>query len=94
MHASHTLPVWTPRDAERPIQVWLTAELAADGTVELRADSDSSLTRGLCAVIVRGLRGLRPAELAEVRGGGEGEGEREVREGGGVEGRGGVDGMG
>lgn len=47
-------------------QVWLMASLADDGTVVLRADSDSDITRGLCAVLVTGLAGLKPAELAEV----------------------------
>eukprot|EP00873_Tetraselmis_striata_P011837 jgi/Tetstr1/432101/TSEL_021572.t1 len=47
-------------------QVWLTAKLAADGTVQLAADSDSDVTRGLCAVLVKGLHGLKPQELAEV----------------------------
>ena len=49
-----------------PPQVWLTAELSADGTVQLTADSDSDVTRGLCAVLVKGLAGLKPSELIEV----------------------------
>ncbi|KAK9814582.1 hypothetical protein WJX72_008196 [[Myrmecia] bisecta] len=48
-------------------QVWVTAELDRDGKVQVDADSDSELTRGLCAVLVNGLSGLTPAELLEVQ---------------------------
>lgn len=34
--------------------------------MQLAADSDSDVTRGLCAVLVKGLHGLKPQELAEV----------------------------
>ncbi len=49
------------------LQVWVTAELDGSGRMRLGADSDSELTRGLAAVLVRCLRGLTPAQLLEVR---------------------------
>jgi sulfur transfer protein SufE len=49
------------------LQVWVTAELDGSGRLRLGADSDSELTRGLAAVLVRCLRGLTPAQLLEVR---------------------------
>lgn len=47
-------------------QVWVTAELDSRGRVRLGADSDSELTRGLAAVLVRCLSGLTPEELLQV----------------------------
>lgn len=47
-------------------QVWVAAELAPNGTVAFKADSDAELTRGLCAILVNGLSGLTPAEVANV----------------------------
>ena len=47
-------------------QVWVSAELDADGRVRLAADSDAELSRGLAAVLVEGLSGLTPAEVAAV----------------------------
>ena len=48
------------------MQVWVTAELDSRGRVRLGADSDSELTRGLAAVLVRCLSGLTPGELLQV----------------------------
>ena len=42
------------------------AELDAAGRVRFAADSDSELTRGLAAVLVRALSGLTPAEVQQV----------------------------
>lgn len=47
-------------------QVWLSCALAADGTVLVSADSDSELTKGLCAVLATGLTGLTPEEILAV----------------------------
>ncbi|KAK9837492.1 hypothetical protein WJX81_006535 [Elliptochloris bilobata] len=47
-------------------QVWVTAELDGRGCVRLGADSDSELTRGLAAVLVRCLSGLTPEEVLQV----------------------------
>ena len=47
-------------------QVWVTAELDSRGRVRLGVDSDSELTRGLAAVLVRCLSGLTPEELLQV----------------------------
>lgn len=48
-------------------QVWVTAELDGSGGLRLSADSDSELTRGLAAVLVRCLSGLTPDQLLQVR---------------------------
>ena len=48
-------------------QVWVTAELDAGGHLHFAADSDSQLTRGLAWILVNGLSGLTPDEVAEVR---------------------------
>ena len=48
-------------------QVWAMAALDAQGRVQLAGDSDSELTRGLCAVLVEGLSGLTPEEVLQVR---------------------------
>eukprot|EP00271_Cylindrocystis_brebissonii_P012851 TRINITY_DN32366_c0_g1_i1.p1 TRINITY_DN32366_c0_g1~~TRINITY_DN32366_c0_g1_i1.p1 ORF type:complete len:764 (-),score=100.08 TRINITY_DN32366_c0_g1_i1:934-3225(-) len=44
-------------------QVWVTAELAEDGKVLLGADSDSELTRGLCAILVKIFSGMPPEAI-------------------------------
>ncbi len=46
--------------------MWVTAELDSRRRVRLGADSDSDLTRGLAAVLVRCLSGLTPEELLQV----------------------------
>ena len=48
------------------VQVWVHAELDAAGRVHFAADSDSELTRGLAAVLVRALSGLTPEEVQQV----------------------------
>lgn len=45
-------------------QVWVHAYLDADGAVRFEADSDSSLTKGLAALLVQGLSGLPPLDIA------------------------------
>lgn len=45
--------------------VWLHAELADDGTVTLRADSDAILVRGLVALLLRVYSGERPAAIID-----------------------------
>jgi len=46
-------------------QVFITAELANEG-VQYHADSDSQLTKGLAAVLVEGLSGLKPADIVKL----------------------------
>ena len=48
-------------------QVWATAALDPHGRVQFGGDSDSELTRGLCALLVQGLSGLTPEEVLQVR---------------------------
>ena len=48
-------------------QVWVTAALDPQGRVQFGGDSDSELTRGLCALLVQGLSGLTPEEVLQVR---------------------------
>jgi quinolinate synthase len=47
-------------------QVWLTASWAGDGTVAIAADSDSSISRGLAAVLLGTFAGCTPAEIDAV----------------------------
>jgi len=44
-------------------QVWVVAELDRGGLLQYRADSDSQLTKGLAALLVRGLSGAEPREV-------------------------------
>lgn len=48
-------------------QVWVTAELDVTGNVRLQADSDSLLSRGLCAILVQALSGLPPSQILQVK---------------------------
>ena len=43
------------------------ATLDPQGRVQFGGDSDSELTRGLCALLVQGLSGLTPEEVLQVR---------------------------
>ncbi|GAB4820689.1 hypothetical protein N2152v2_007735 [Parachlorella kessleri] len=59
------------RDANRVMgctaQVWVNAELdRSSGRLHFQGDSDSELTKGLCAVLVEGLSGLTPQEVLQV----------------------------
>lgn len=47
-------------------QVWVRAFLNADRNVQFEADSDSLLTKGLAALLVKGLSGRPAAEIARV----------------------------
>ena len=44
-------------------QVWLTVEWAGNNAVSIAADSDSSISRGLAAVLVKAFQGSSPAEI-------------------------------
>ena len=44
-------------------QVWLTTALDAQGGVDIRADSDSAVSRGLAAVLIDIFQGCTPAEI-------------------------------
>jgi quinolinate synthase len=48
-------------------QVWLTASLQDDGTIAIAADADSSITRGLAAVLVDMFSGLSLKQLDTVQ---------------------------
>ena len=48
------------------LQAWMDARLDGSGRVQLSGDSDSALTRGLVAVLLRGLSGLTPEEVLAV----------------------------
>lgn len=47
-------------------QVWVVPCLGGDGRLTWRADSDSQLTKGLAALLVEGLSGLTPEQVAAV----------------------------
>jgi sulfur transfer protein SufE len=48
------------------MQVWLTVEMQSDGSLVLHGDSDSKITKGLCAVLIRALSGMTAPELLKV----------------------------
>lgn len=48
-------------------QVWLDAQLDAEGRVQLAAGSDSELTRGMCTLLTNSLNGLKPDDFLQVR---------------------------
>ncbi|GAX73552.1 hypothetical protein CEUSTIGMA_g1003.t1 [Chlamydomonas eustigma] len=47
-------------------QVWVSARLESTGCVQFSGTSDSELSRGLCAVLVEALSGLKPEEVLQV----------------------------
>jgi quinolinate synthase len=47
-------------------QVWIDALLDSNGILQFSGTSDSELTRGLCAILVDVLSGLKPEEFLEV----------------------------
>ncbi len=53
-------------DHRNGVQVWLTVELTVDGRVRFSADSDSAVTRGLCALLVEALNGASSQEVLAV----------------------------
>lgn len=48
-------------------QVWMTARLDEQGMVQLAADSDSAISKGLAAILVHTLSGRTPRDILEVR---------------------------
>ncbi len=48
------------------VQVWVHAEMDSAGRIKFAADSDSKLTRGLAAVLVKALSGLTPDQVLQV----------------------------
>ena len=46
--------------------MWLTAQLDDFGKVQVAADSDALLSRGLAAVVVQALSGLPPAQVLDL----------------------------
>ncbi|WP_346291612.1 SufE family protein [Sphaerothrix gracilis] len=44
-------------------QVYVTADLTNEGTVAFKADSDAQITKGLVALLIQALNGLKPAEI-------------------------------
>ena len=48
-------------------EVWMTARLDDDNKVQFAGDSNSELTRGLCAVLVKAMSGMSPQEVLQVR---------------------------
>ncbi|MGF1491757.1 MAG: SufE family protein [Microcoleaceae cyanobacterium] len=47
-------------------QVYVIAQLNADGKVEFEGESDSQLTKGLVGFLIRGLNGLSPEEIIQL----------------------------
>lgn len=47
-------------------EVWMTASLDSNNRVQFAGDSNSELTRGLCALLVEGMSGLAPEEVLQV----------------------------
>jgi cysteine desulfuration protein SufE len=45
-------------------RVWIAPEMTSDGRLEFFADSDTSLTKGLIAILVKVLSGHKPEEIA------------------------------
>ena len=49
-------------------EVYMTASLDSQNCVQFAGDSNSELTRGLCAILVQSMSGLTPAEVLKVCG--------------------------
>ena len=47
-------------------EVWMTARLDKQNRVHFSGDSNSELTRGLCAVLVKAMSGMTPEEVLQV----------------------------
>ncbi len=47
-------------------QVYVIADLDENGKVQFQGDSDSQLTKGLVALLIRGLNGLESAEIEKI----------------------------
>lgn len=47
-------------------EVFMTASLDEQKRVQFAGDSNSELTRGLCAVLIQAMSGLMPAEVLQV----------------------------
>ena len=47
--------------------MWLTARLDEQGLVQLAADSDSAISKGMAAILVHTLSGCSPQHILEVR---------------------------
>lgn len=47
-------------------EVFMTASLDEQKRVQFAGDSNSELTRGLCAVLIQAMSGLTPAEVLQV----------------------------
>ena len=48
-------------------EVWMTAWLDKHNRVQFAGDSNSDLTRGLCAVLVQAMSGMTPQEVLQVK---------------------------
>jgi len=46
-------------------EAWMTASLDDSNRVQFSGDSDSELTRGLCALLVQLMSGLKPEEVLQ-----------------------------
>eukprot|EP00238_Polyblepharides_amylifera_P001044 CAMPEP_0196572562 /NCGR_PEP_ID=MMETSP1081-20130531/2593_1 /TAXON_ID=36882 /ORGANISM="Pyramimonas amylifera, Strain CCMP720" /LENGTH=631 /DNA_ID=CAMNT_0041889921 /DNA_START=521 /DNA_END=2416 /DNA_ORIENTATION=- len=47
-------------------QVWMKAKKSGDGSIEFSADSDSDVSRGICAVLFECFQGMTPEEILQV----------------------------
>ena len=46
-------------------QVWLTHELASDGTLHFHMDSDAFIVRGLISIVLSALNGKKPDDIVQ-----------------------------
>lgn len=46
-------------------QVWLTHELASDGTLHFHMDSDAFIVRGLISIVLSALNGKKPDDIMQ-----------------------------